>query len=66
VSPGPRPCLRPWPCLRPRRGRRRLLERFDDPARQSSREEFATDGTHVRFTAGQPESDIWTMELGGR
>jgi hypothetical protein len=47
-------------------GAPRLLVRFDDPARQSSREELATDGTRFFFTVGQPESDVWTMELGTR
>jgi len=40
-----------------------LLVRFDDPARQSNRPEFATDGTHFFFTIGRRESDVWAMEL---
>jgi hypothetical protein len=40
-----------------------LLIRFDDPARPSSRREFATDGTRLCFTIAEHESDIWVMEL---
>jgi hypothetical protein len=36
---------------------------FDDPARQSHRNEFAADGERLFFTISQYESDIWKMEL---
>jgi Tol biopolymer transport system component len=39
------------------------LVRFDDPARPSSRPEFATDGKRFFFTVGTRQSDIWAMEL---
>jgi Tol biopolymer transport system component len=39
------------------------LVRFDDPARPSSRPEFATDGKSLFFTVGTRQSDIWAMEL---
>ncbi|HEX3234114.1 MAG TPA: BTAD domain-containing putative transcriptional regulator [Gemmatimonadales bacterium] len=41
----------------------RLLVRFDDPSRPSSRPEFATDGRRFFFTLGTRQSDIWAMEL---
>jgi Tol biopolymer transport system component/DNA-binding SARP family transcriptional activator len=44
-------------------GEPRELVRFDDPARTSSRAEFATDGRRLYFTASERESDIWRMEL---
>ena len=44
-------------------GRPRLLMRFDDLRRPSSRREFATDGKRLYFTIAQQESDIWLMEL---
>jgi Tol biopolymer transport system component len=44
-------------------GEPRQLVRFDDPARTSSRAEFATDGRRLYFTASERESDIWRMEL---
>jgi Tol biopolymer transport system component/DNA-binding SARP family transcriptional activator len=47
-------------------GEPRELVRFDDPARTSSRAEFATDGRRLYFTASERESDIWRMELTGR
>ena len=34
-----------------------------DPAKPSSRREFATDGKRLYFTIAEHESDIWTMEL---
>jgi Tol biopolymer transport system component/DNA-binding SARP family transcriptional activator len=46
-------------------GAPRLLVRFDDPARQSNRPEFAVDGTRFFFTVGERASDIWTVELAG-
>jgi Tol biopolymer transport system component/DNA-binding SARP family transcriptional activator len=39
------------------------LVRFDDPARPSSRPEFATDGKRLFFTVGTRQSDIWAMEM---
>ena len=47
-------------------GTSRLLVRFDDPVRVSSRAEFATDGKRFYFTISEPESDIWQMELTSR
>jgi TolB protein len=44
-------------------GQPRELVRFDDPARTSSRPEFATDGKRLFFTVGARQSDIWVMEL---
>ena len=47
-------------------GKSKLLVRFDDPTRPSSRAEFATDGKRLYFTVSERESDIWQMELGDR
>jgi hypothetical protein len=44
-------------------GAPRLLVKFDNPARQSNRPEFATDGKRFFFTISKYESDIWKMEL---
>jgi Tol biopolymer transport system component/DNA-binding SARP family transcriptional activator len=44
-------------------GQPRLLMRFDDPARPSTRPEFATDGKRLFFTVGARQSDVWEMEL---
>ncbi len=44
-------------------GTPRLLVRFDDPSKPSSRVEFTTDGEHFYFTISRRESDIWLMEL---
>jgi Tol biopolymer transport system component len=44
-------------------GRPRLLTEFDDPAFQSRRNEFDTDGNRFYFTVGNHESDIWLMVL---
>ncbi|MCX6575028.1 MAG: protein kinase, partial [Candidatus Aminicenantes bacterium] len=44
-------------------GKPKLLVRFDDPTRQSSREEFATDGERFYFTLAKYESDIWVADL---
>jgi Tol biopolymer transport system component len=41
----------------------KLLVRFDDPSRPSSRPEFTTDGKRFFFTVGSRQSDIWAMEL---
>jgi Tol biopolymer transport system component len=41
----------------------RLLVRFDDPSRPSSRPEFTTDGRRFYFTVTERLSDIWSMEL---
>jgi serine/threonine-protein kinase len=43
----------------------RLLVRFDDPARSSSREEWATDGRRFYFTIDDRQSDIYVAELRG-
>ena len=47
-------------------GEPKLLVRFDDPNRPSSRAEFATDGKRLYFTISERESDIWQMELGNK
>ena len=44
-------------------GRPRQLVRFDDPARQSSRKDFATDGKRLYFTIEDRQSDIFVAEL---
>ena len=44
-------------------GRPRLLVRFDDPMRQSSRGDYATDGTRFYFAIEDRQSDIWLMDL---
>ncbi|NIR53141.1 protein kinase [candidate division KSB1 bacterium] len=44
-------------------GKPKLLVRFDDPNRSSTREGFDTDGQKFYFTIGKRESDIWVMEL---
>src|SRR5262249_16041118 len=41
----------------------KLLVRFDNPSRPSSRSEFATDGKRLYFSLGQRKSDIWTVDL---
>ena len=44
-------------------GRPRQLVRFDDPERQSTRRDFATDGTRLFFTIDDRQSDIFVAEL---
>ena len=44
-------------------GAPKLLVKFDDPARQSNRAEFAAGAGHFFFTVSKYESDISTMEL---
>jgi len=44
-------------------GRARLLVRFDDPTRQSTRDDYATDGEHFYFTIQDRQSDIWVMDV---
>jgi len=44
-------------------GRPKLLVRFDDPSRQSSRYEFAADGERFYFTLAKYASDSWVGEL---
>ncbi len=44
-------------------GKPKLIVRFDDPARHSSRPEFATDGERFYFTLAKYESDIWVGDL---
>jgi Tol biopolymer transport system component len=44
----------------------RPILRFDDPERQSTRPEFATDGRRLFFTLTEREGDIWEMELNDR
>ena len=49
--------------LPPSGGRPRLLVRFDDPTRPSSRPDFATDGRRFYFTIEDRQSDIWVAEI---
>ena len=44
----------------------REIVRFDDPLRQSTRPEFATDGQRFFFTIGTRVSDVWEMALDRR
>ncbi len=44
-------------------GKPELLVRFDDPSRQSTRSEFASDREIFYFTLANYESDIWVGEL---
>ncbi len=44
-------------------GTPRDVVRFDDPLRQSTRPEFATDGQRFYFTIGTRVSDVWQMAL---
>ncbi len=44
-------------------GKPKLLVRFDDSSRQTSRVEFATDGERFFFTLARYESDIWVGDL---
>jgi len=44
----------------------REIIRFDDPLRQSTRPEFATDGQRFLFTIGTRVSDVWEMTLDRR
>jgi Tol biopolymer transport system component len=44
-------------------GEPKLLVKFDDPMRQSTRAEFATDGERFYFTLAKYESDIWVADL---
>jgi Tol biopolymer transport system component len=46
-------------------GQPRLLVRFDDPNRPSSRGEWATDGKRLYFTIDDRQSDIYVAELQG-
>jgi len=46
-------------------GRPRLLVRFDDPERPSSRIEWASDGKRLYFTIDDRQSDIYVAELHG-
>ena len=45
--------------------RPRLLVRFDDPSRPSSRAEWATDGRRLYFTIDDRQSDVYVAELSG-
>ena len=40
-----------------------LLVRFDDPARESNRREFDTDGHHIYFTLAHKEGDVGVMDI---
>jgi serine/threonine-protein kinase len=44
-------------------GAPRLLVRFEDPERQSSRRDFATDGRRFYFAIEDRQSDVWVAEL---
>ncbi len=44
-------------------GAARDVVQFDDPLRQSTRPEFATDGQRFYFTIGTRVSDVWEMAL---
>jgi eukaryotic-like serine/threonine-protein kinase len=44
-------------------GKPRLLVRFENPAFASARQEFATDGKRLYFTADDRQSDIKVMEV---
>jgi Tol biopolymer transport system component len=44
-------------------GRPRLLVRFDDPDRQSSRRDFATDGSRFYFAIEDRQSDVFVAEM---
>jgi len=44
-------------------GKPKLLVKFDDLSRQSSRVEFASDGERFYFTLAKYESDIWVADL---
>jgi Tol biopolymer transport system component len=44
-------------------GKPRLLAKFDNPAFASARQEFATDGKRLYFTADDRQSDIKVMEV---
>jgi Tol biopolymer transport system component len=44
-------------------GQPRLLVRFPDPDRQSSRKDFATDGVRFYFTIEDRQSDVFVVEL---
>ena len=51
--------------LPPAGGRPRLVVRFDDATRSSSRKEWATDGRRFFFTIDDRQSDIYVAELRG-
>ena len=44
-------------------GRPRLLVFFDDPAKQSLRNDWSTDGKRFYFAVNDRQSDIWVVEL---
>ncbi len=44
-------------------GKPQLLVRFDDPACQWLRDEFATDGRRIFFVLSEHENDVWVLEL---
>ncbi len=41
----------------------RQIVHFDDPSRRSTRIEMDTDGEHVFFSLGDPQSDLFVAEL---
>ena len=44
-------------------GEPKLLVRFDDPNRRSTRPEWAVGAGRFVFTLTEHESDVWVMEL---
>ncbi len=48
------------------RGTIRKVVLFDDPTRQSTVQNFDTDGSRFFFTIGDHEADIWVAEVAGR
>jgi len=46
-----------------RGGQPRLLVRFDDPARPSTRADYATDGSRFYFALVDRQSDIWVVDV---
>lgn len=44
-------------------GKPQLLVKFDDPAIQSNRVEFSTDGKRFYFIINNSECDVWKIEL---
>ena len=49
--------------VRAQGGRPRLLVRFDDPAWQSSRNDFSTDGKRLYFAVEDRQSDVFVADL---
>jgi len=43
----------------------RQIVQFDDPSRRSTRIEMDTDGEHIFFSLGDPQSDLFVAEMSG-